>query len=121
MGAAHSEACEIGACRPRPVQFRARWPAAGRRSQSPCRPDIYSRHGRSRGRNEKPSRLNANKSVITAAKNQNHLQRERISMPIKVGDRLPDTKFRVMTTEGPVWKTTDEVFKGRKVALFAVP
>jgi peroxiredoxin len=26
-----------------------------------------------------------------------------------------------MTTEGPVWKTTDEVFKGRKVALFAVP
>ena len=42
-------------------------------------------------------------------------------MPIKVGDRLPDAKFRVMTTEGPVWKTTDEVFKGRKVALFAVP
>ena len=42
-------------------------------------------------------------------------------MPIKVGDRLPDVKFRVMTTEGPVWKTTDEVFKGRKVALFAVP
>jgi len=42
-------------------------------------------------------------------------------MPIKVGDRLPDAKFRVMTTEGPVWKTTDEIFKGRKVALFAVP
>ncbi|MGB8083109.1 MAG: peroxiredoxin, partial [Pseudolabrys sp.] len=31
-------------------------------------------------------------------------------MPIKVGDRLPDVKFRVMSTEGPVWKTTDEVF-----------
>jgi peroxiredoxin len=42
-------------------------------------------------------------------------------MPIKVGDRLPDAKFRVMTTEGPVWKITDEIFKGRKVALFAVP
>ena len=42
-------------------------------------------------------------------------------MPIKVGDRLPDAKFRIMTTEGPVWKTTDEIFKGRKVALFAVP
>ncbi len=42
-------------------------------------------------------------------------------MPIKVGDRLPEAKFRVMTTEGPGWKTTDEVFKGRKVALFAVP
>ncbi len=42
-------------------------------------------------------------------------------MPIKVGDRLPNAKFRVMAAEGPVWKTTDEVFKGKKVALFAVP
>jgi peroxiredoxin len=42
-------------------------------------------------------------------------------MPIKVGDRLPDAKFRVMTTEGPAWKNTGDVFKGRKVALFAVP
>jgi peroxiredoxin len=42
-------------------------------------------------------------------------------MPIKVGDRLPDAKFRVMSTEGPAWKSTDDIFKGRKVALFAVP
>jgi peroxiredoxin len=42
-------------------------------------------------------------------------------MPIKVGDRLPEAKFRVMTAEGPAWKTTDEIFKGKKVALFAVP
>ena len=42
-------------------------------------------------------------------------------MPIKVGDKLPNTTFRVMTAEGPKPKTTDEVFKGRKVALFAVP
>ena len=42
-------------------------------------------------------------------------------MSIKVGDRLPEAKFRVMTGEGPAWKTTDEVFKGKKVALFAVP
>jgi peroxiredoxin len=42
-------------------------------------------------------------------------------MPIKVGDRLPDAKFRVMSSEGPAWKTTDEIFKGKKVALFAVP
>jgi glutaredoxin/glutathione-dependent peroxiredoxin len=40
---------------------------------------------------------------------------------IKVGDRLPETKFRVMTGEGPAVKTTDEVFKGKKVVLFAVP
>jgi peroxiredoxin len=42
-------------------------------------------------------------------------------MAIKVGDRLPEAKFRVMGPEGPAWKTTDEVFKGKKVALFAVP
>jgi len=42
-------------------------------------------------------------------------------MPIKVGDRVPEAKFRVMGPEGPAWKTTDEVFKGKKVALFAVP
>ena len=42
-------------------------------------------------------------------------------MPIKVGDRLPEAKFRVMTPEGPAFKSTDDVFKGRKVALFAVP
>ena len=42
-------------------------------------------------------------------------------MSIKVGDKLPEAKFRVMSAEGPAWKTTDEVFKGKKVALFAVP
>ena len=42
-------------------------------------------------------------------------------MTIKVGDRLPEAKFRVMTEEGPQVKTTDDIFKGKKVALFAVP
>jgi peroxiredoxin len=42
-------------------------------------------------------------------------------MAIKVGDTLPNTTFRVMTSEGPKPKTTDEVFKGKKVVLFAVP
>ena len=42
-------------------------------------------------------------------------------MPIKVGDRIPEAKFRVMSESGPAWKTTDEVFKGKKVVLFAVP
>ena len=42
-------------------------------------------------------------------------------MPIKVGDKLPDAKFRVMTTDGPKPVSTDDVFKGKKVALFAVP
>lgn len=42
-------------------------------------------------------------------------------MTIKVGSKLPETTFRVMTADGPAPKTTDEVFKGRKVVLFAVP
>jgi len=40
---------------------------------------------------------------------------------IKVGDHLPSAKFKVMTAEGPVEKTTDDIFKGKKVVLFAVP
>ena len=42
-------------------------------------------------------------------------------MSIKVGERLQQAKFRVMTAEGPAWKSTDDIFKGKKVALFAVP
>jgi len=42
-------------------------------------------------------------------------------MAIKVGDRLPEATFTVMGGEGPGPKTTEEVFGGKKVVLFAVP
>ena len=42
-------------------------------------------------------------------------------MTIKVGDRLPQATFMIMTADGPAPKTTDEFFKGRKVVLFGVP
>lgn len=42
-------------------------------------------------------------------------------MTIKAGDKLPEAKFRVMTADGVQVKTTDDIFKGKKVALFAVP
>jgi peroxiredoxin len=42
-------------------------------------------------------------------------------MPIKVGDPLPASRFRVTTPEGPAWKSTDDIFKGKKVVLFGVP
>lgn len=42
-------------------------------------------------------------------------------MTIKIGDRLPDAKFVVMGPDGPKEVTTADVFKGKKVALFAVP
>jgi peroxiredoxin len=44
-----------------------------------------------------------------------------MTMPIKVGDRLPAATFRVMTPDGPAPKTTDDIFKGKRVVLFAVP
>lgn len=42
-------------------------------------------------------------------------------MTIKVGDRMPDGKFGIMTKEGPGTITTQELFGGKKVVLFSVP
>ncbi|MBL8629609.1 MAG: peroxiredoxin [Rhodospirillaceae bacterium] len=42
-------------------------------------------------------------------------------MAIKAGDKMPDGKFRVMTATGPAEVSTDELFKGKTVVLFAVP
>lgn len=42
-------------------------------------------------------------------------------MPIQIGDKLPETTFRIMTADGPAAKTTAELFAGRRVALVAVP
>ncbi len=40
---------------------------------------------------------------------------------IKVDDRLPSLKLTAATAEGPREISTDEIFKGKKVVLFAVP
>jgi peroxiredoxin len=42
-------------------------------------------------------------------------------MTIKAGDKMPSGTFKVMTANGPADLTTDELFKGKKVVLFAVP
>ena len=42
-------------------------------------------------------------------------------MTIKVGDRLPDAVFSKMTADGPRPVSTQDVFGGKTVALFAVP
>ena len=42
-------------------------------------------------------------------------------MTIKVGDTIPSMKLMVATADGPKETSTDEVFKGKKVVLFAVP
>jgi peroxiredoxin len=42
-------------------------------------------------------------------------------MTIQVGDKIPSMKLRHMTAEGPREISTDDIFGGKKVALFAVP
>jgi glutaredoxin/glutathione-dependent peroxiredoxin len=43
------------------------------------------------------------------------------AMTIKVGDKMPSATLRYLSPEGPKEITTDELFRGKKVALFAVP
>ncbi|MCH8489896.1 MAG: peroxiredoxin [Oceanicaulis sp.] len=42
-------------------------------------------------------------------------------MTIKTGDTLPDTTFMTMTADCPAPMSTTDAFKGKRVALFAVP
>ena len=42
-------------------------------------------------------------------------------MTIKIGDKVPAVTLRHLTPEGPKEITTDELFGGKKVVLFAVP
>jgi glutaredoxin/glutathione-dependent peroxiredoxin len=42
-------------------------------------------------------------------------------MTIKVGDQIPPMKLMMGTPDGPKETSTDEIFKGKKVVLFAVP
>ena len=42
-------------------------------------------------------------------------------MTIKVGDQIPSMKLMMATPDGPRETSTDEIFKGKKVVLFAVP
>ena len=40
---------------------------------------------------------------------------------IKVGDKIPNTRVKHMTSNGPAEISTDELFKGKTVVLFALP
>jgi peroxiredoxin (alkyl hydroperoxide reductase subunit C) len=42
-------------------------------------------------------------------------------MSVKVGDTIPSMKLMQGTAEGPKEVSTDELFKGKKVVMFAVP
>jgi len=42
-------------------------------------------------------------------------------MTIKVGDSIPSMKLMMGTADGPKEVSTDDLFKGKKVVMFAVP
>lgn len=42
-------------------------------------------------------------------------------MTIKTGENLPDSTFMEMGVDGPMPQNTTDIFKGKRVALFAVP
>jgi glutaredoxin/glutathione-dependent peroxiredoxin len=42
-------------------------------------------------------------------------------MTIAVGDKIPSAKLKTMTAEGPKDISTDDIFAGKKVVLFALP
>lgn len=42
-------------------------------------------------------------------------------MTIAIGDTLPAATFKEKTADGPVEITTEDLFKGKKVVVFAVP
>ena len=42
-------------------------------------------------------------------------------MSIQTGDKIPACTLKTMGAEGPTDITTDEIFSGKKVVLFAVP
>jgi peroxiredoxin len=42
-------------------------------------------------------------------------------MTIKVGEKVPSVTLHTMTKEGPKPISSDEIFKGKKVALFGLP
>ncbi len=42
-------------------------------------------------------------------------------MTIAIGDKIPATTFKIMGEKGPQDITSDEIFAGKKVVLFAVP
>ncbi len=42
-------------------------------------------------------------------------------MTIGVGDKIPSATLTIMAADGPAPMTTDEIFSGKKVVMFAVP
>jgi glutaredoxin/glutathione-dependent peroxiredoxin len=42
-------------------------------------------------------------------------------MTIQVGDSIPSAALSIMTADGPSAITTDDIFKGKTVALFGLP
>ena len=118
MGPADAHAGARRAARPRPFRLRARWAAARRQSQGPVRAHIHDRYGRPRDRGQRlistnpPAALFCSSYKSRREDSYGHQGRRQIAQC--------DVPRHDRGRAGQP-KTTDEIFKGKKVVLFAVP
>jgi peroxiredoxin len=49
------------------------------------------------------------------------IMKQEINMSIQTGDKVPSITLKTMGSEGPSDISTDDIFTGKKVVLFAVP
>jgi peroxiredoxin len=67
----------------------------------------------------RPDPRAAGTQAVTRALGLAHHRRD--NMTINVGDKIPSVTLKQLTPEGVKEFTTDEIFRGKKVVLFAVP
>jgi peroxiredoxin len=58
---------------------------------------------------------------VAICNRRTHPNEEKRPMTIKVGDKVPSATFMTFGPEGPRPLSSDELFLGKKVALFALP
>src|SRR5438105_1898208 len=63
----------------------------------------------------------ARRFFISSKTERAELNERTHAMTIKVGDKIPSVKLWQVTPEGVKDITTDDLFRGKRVALFAVP
>jgi glutaredoxin/glutathione-dependent peroxiredoxin len=73
------------------------------------------------GRDSHPKSCQVSRVITGAPSTGLSLSGSEKTMTIKVGDAIPSMKLMMATADGPKEVSTDDIFKGKKVVLFAVP
>src|SRR3954463_7881722 len=67
------------------------------------------------------TRWNSSHGTTMPQRRRKTLNQRSMKMTIKVGDKIPSATLMEKQEGGPAPVTTDDLFKGKKVALFALP